>query len=178
TYKISLCKDQPDFVKLSPHQTTLKPRQTQAIKVQRKPMPEEAGDGEYVVRLFVQETAETAGSPGQGQGSSKILRGVSIPIIIRKGSLDSSAEIRNVSLDKDSLRFNLHRSGSKSLFVNLVVMDGHKEIGRLGNVRVFLDRDMRSVSVPLARMPSGSTVTILVKDAADNSEVVRQTAGL
>ena len=142
-----------------PRRFTLAPNVAQSIKIQRKPKADlEAG--EYKSHLLFQEAEEenvatTDNAPKEKGLSFTItaLYGVSIPVVVRNGDLQSNVILKNLkhekNYEKDLLLLDIVREGNKSLRGDVVVKYKNKEIGILKGINIFLSIDKRSVSIPL-----------------------------
>lgn len=162
------------YISFSPHETTLAPGQTQTIRLVRKPMAA-AADGEYVSHLLIRELPEkTAVKQQAGGGEFKIdikaLYGVTIPVIIDKGNLTSSAVITSVSNGGNSVWVTVKRSGNRSFWGNLIVKNGKKEIGRVNGFKIFMTTSERRIKIPLSeKFVSGGQV--ILEDARTNETI-------
>lgn len=162
------------YISFSPHETTLAPGQTQTVRLVRKPMAA-AADGEYVSHLLIRELPEkTAVVPQSGGGELKInikaLYGVTIPVIIDKGDLYSSADITSVFADNKFVSVTVKRNGNRSFWGNLIVKNGTKEIGRVNGFKIFMTTPERRIKIPLSeKIVSGGQVVL--EDARTNETV-------
>lgn len=150
------------YLDFSPHETTLEPRQSQTIRVYRRPMPT-AKEGEYVSHLLIQEKDDNfVGDGTVNKGEMKVelkaLYGVTIPIIITKGKLDYSAEIKSAQIVEEGGRFfvktTVTRSGNRSFYGTINVKEGKKDVGVVKNFRILANSPQRIVYVPLEVRPS------------------------
>lgn len=166
------------YVSFSPHETTLAPGQTQTVRLVRKPMAA-AADGEYVSHLLVRELPEKNAIGKQADTGEltidiKALYGVTIPIIIDKGDLNSSAVITTVTRETDtgkpSVSVTVKRNGNRSFWGNLIVKNGKKEIGRVNGFKIFMTTPERRVKIPLSeKIVSGGQV--ILEDARTNETI-------
>lgn len=166
------------YISSSPHETTLEPGQTQTVRIIRKPMAA-AADGEYVSHLLIRELPEkTAVKPQNNNGELKIdikaLYGVTIPVIIDKGNLHDSAEIKTVTLNnqasKPYLSVTVQRKGNRSFWGNLIVMQGKKELGRVNGFKIFMTTPERKIKIPLnEKIVSGGKV--ILEDARTHETI-------
>lgn len=167
------------YIGFSPHETTLAPGQSQTVRLMRKPMAA-AADGEYVSHLFVQELPEKRQTPAaDGQQQIKIdikaLYGLTIPVIIDKGNLSSSAKITRTVVknngSKPYIEATVKRSGNRSFWGNLIVTQNGKEIGRVNGFKIFLTTPERQIQIPLTeKMTSSGRITL--EDARTNAVIV------
>jgi hypothetical protein len=83
----------------------------------------------------------------------KMLVGVSIPIIIRKGNLSATAKIKNIYLDKTdnipNLKFIIARTGNKSLRGDLKIKIDNKVIATIKELSIYLSVNERIISLSL-----------------------------
>ena len=168
------------YINYAPHEATLKPRQSQTIRLQRKPMAA-AADGEYVSHLLIQEMPQAFHIDEKTQSNElkfdiKALYGVTIPIIIDKGNLTDKGWLENVKLlpGSDELLVTVGRSGTKSFWGNIIVLDKYKEIGRVNELKIFLTTDKRSIRIPLTQKP-GANVKVILEDARTNKIISEKT---
>lgn len=164
------------YIGFSPRETTLEPRQSQTIRLQRKPMAA-AKDGEYVSHLMVQEMP---GSQSKEEVISsngitidiRALYGVTIPVIIDKGNLTNHGAITNIKVVKNTSQpyaeVMVKRSGTQSFWGTLVIKEGKEEIGRINNFKIFLSTPQRLVKVPLSKIPSPKDRVILMDGRTDD----------
>lgn len=167
------------YISYSPHETTLAPGQTQTIRLLRKPMAA-ADDGEYVSHLLIRElpeknTAQQQDNSGTLRIDIKALYGVTIPVIIDKGKLYSSATINTVSVKekagKPYLAVNIKRKGNQSFWGNLIVKRGKKEIGRVNGFKIFMTTPERHIEIPLSeKIVSGGQV--ILEDARTHETIL------
>lgn len=162
------------YISFSPHETTLAPGQTQTVRLVRKPMAA-AAEGEYVSHLLIRELPEKTASKQQvGGGELKIdikaLYGVTIPVIIDKGNLNSSAAISSVSAGNNFVSVTVKRNGNRSFWGNLIVKNGTKEIGRINGFKIFMTTPERRIKIPLSeKIVSGGQVVL--EDARTNETI-------
>lgn len=170
------------YIAYSPHETTLEPGQTQTIRLVRKPMAA-ASDGEYVSHLLVRELPEKTvytkqDTTGDLRINIKALYGVSIPLIIDKGNLHSSATISTTSIhEKDGKPYasvTIKRKGNRSFWGNLIIKKGKKEIGRVNGFKIFMTTPERRIQIPLSeKIISGGQV--ILEDARTNEPIASKT---
>lgn len=170
------------YVGYSPHETTLAPGQTQTIRLVRKPMAA-AADGEYVSHLLVRELPEkTVHAKQDNNGDLRInikaLYGVTIPVIIDKGNLHSSASIGKVSvIEKDGKPYasvTVKRKGDRSFWGNLIIKKGQKEVGRVNGFKIFMTTPERHMQIPLSeKIVSGGKV--ILEDARTDETIASRT---
>ncbi len=112
-------------IRYAPKRVTLPPNQPQSIRVGVQGT-ETLPDGEYRAHLLFQAIPKPRDVTQDAKVTSEIkiqlipIYGISIPIIIRKGSLKATAAIANARLgthvEGPALLFDLQRSGEKSVF--------------------------------------------------------------
>ena len=150
------------MLRFSPRQVTLGPGERQQVRIAVR-RPKDLAPGEYRSHLLL------AALPGnkerkqtEGVGIQLNLRlSFSIPVIIRAGGLDATAEFGTVALYRDAtsakpdgLTFALNRSGLHSTFGSLKAFwrsyDGVEErhVATLNNVAVFHENKHRVISLP------------------------------
>ncbi len=168
------------YIGFSPRATTLAPRQSQTIRLQRKPMAA-APNGEYVSHLWIHELPPPGKQQAAGQGNKltidlKALYGVTIPVIIDKGPLTDSAKIvsaKFVSAAKPYAEVVIARSGSRSFWGDVEIKDGKETIGRVNNFKIFMTTPQRRLKIPLSRKP-GSKPQLILTDARTHERIAVQ----
>jgi len=154
-------KAAPDMFVYAPRRVTLAPREPQAIRIAARP-PQGLPDGEYRVHLLFRAIPPaTPVAPATGEKPKGLqlqlipIYGVTIPVIVRLGSLDAKAAIANVKLEskdgKPAVGLDLSRSGSRSTYGEVRVLKaGLKEpIAVQRGVAVYTEVDGRHVALPL-----------------------------
>jgi hypothetical protein len=150
-----------DMIVYTPRRVTLAPHEPQSIRIAARP-PQGLPDGEYRIHLLFRAIPPskpvTANDGGSAQGLQLQLipvYGVTIPVIVRLGSLEVKAGISDVRLEKSdgkpAIGLNLSRAGSRSTFGQVVVLKpGVKDpIAMLKSVAVYTELDARHVTVPV-----------------------------
>lgn len=162
-----------DYLEWSPHRVTLKPNESQVIRVQRRGMATVA-DGEYVSHLLIQEQAKNIEKNYESENDGSLvinlqaLYEVSIPVMIENGDLECNAKIKKIKLDKNSkspkLSVVVEREGDRSFYGTLVVKQGKEEIGRINKFRIFTTTETRNIDVPLTQVPNGEVSVVLMDE--------------
>jgi len=158
-------KTAQEMLVFAPRKVTLPPNQPQAIRVAARP-PAGLADGEYRVHLMFRAIpdATPVTEVAKGQGLSfkltPIYR-VTIPVIVRLGSLEAKAAMSDVALAEGgkAVKLKLSRSGNRSTYGELRLMKpGVKEpVGIVKGVAVYKEMAGRSVTVPFASSYKGDT---------------------
>jgi len=173
---VTIAKDDNDkkgmysdgMVRYSPRQIILAPGQSQVIRLLLR-KPRGLADGEYRSHLLMQAlpkntTTDVSKAVGDDGGGIKIeittVLGISIPVIVRKGSLNSSLDITNVHYVKGTgpkvkpyITFDMNRKGSKSVYGDLRVTykDGGDEtvVANVKGVAVYTPNKLRHYKLQL-----------------------------
>lgn len=155
-----------EMIRYSPRQVVLPPGGAQAVRLQiRKPAGLE--DGEYRAHLLFQALppAESRAAADVPAAESKDLEirlhavySVSIPVIVRHGTTAAEVAIRDVAVRDDAVTFTLARTGTRSVYGDLVVSlrgarGAERVIARANGVAVYTPNATRRVRMPL---PAGS----------------------
>jgi P pilus assembly chaperone PapD len=155
-----------DMIRYSPRQVVLPPGAAQAVRLQiRKPAGLE--DGEYRAHLLFQALppAESRAAAGSAASASKDLDihlqavySVSIPVIVRQGATAAEVAIHDLAVRDDAVTFKLDRTGTRSVYGDLVVSlrgarGAERVIARANGVAVYTPNATRRVRIPV---PSGS----------------------
>jgi hypothetical protein len=152
-----------DMLFYSPRRVTLPPNQPQTIRLGVR-APEGLPDGEYrahmlfrAVRDPVPAVVDPAAPPATGVSISLTpIYGVTIPIIVRQGSLSATAAIANPRLEstetEHALRFDLSRQGDRSVYGEVVVeRPGAAEpLLQARGIAIYVERDQRTVTIPIS----------------------------
>lgn len=183
--------DPAQVVRLSPKQFSLPAQGRQKIRftVQR-PAGIPDGDYRFHVRAVSYDSEDNANgkpTPIKGNGVSlKTNLGVAIPVIVRKGSLNTAAKIENVNLlsasqtesGKPSLKFDVKRTGTASVMSVARIYwetaaEKQRQIGVVSNLNVFNELQVRSALVPLDMMPQGAgKIRVVLTNEFGNKEVL------
>ena len=160
------------MVRYSPRQITLAPGQSQVVRLMLR-KPRGIIDGEYRSHLLFQsipkaskssiESAVKAKPEGITVEISPIV-GISIPVIIRHGKLESKLKLDNAHIipgDKanpvPSISVDMHRSGNKSVYGDFRAIftpndGGDSKIIALANgVAIYTTNAFRQFAVPITR---------------------------
>jgi P pilus assembly chaperone PapD len=176
-------KKAEDMVVYAPRKVTLAPHQPQAIRIAARP-PQGLPDGEYRVHMLfraippatpvVQPSAE---QPKGVQFKLTPVYGVTIPVIVRLGSLEATAGIANVHLEKAGgtplISLDLTRDGSRSTYGEVRVLKaGVKDpIAVQKGVAVYTEIAKRHVSVAIPenfRSAASGPVTVEYLETYDD----------
>ena len=122
------------MISYAPRRVTLAPNQPQAIRIGVR-APADLPDGEYRAHMLfrgVPEARSVTDAPVPTAGGVSIrltpIYGLSIPIIVRQGRLQSAATLGDVALadgpDGPALNVHLTRTGDKSIYGQLRVRSG------------------------------------------------------
>jgi len=154
------------MVRYSPRQVVLAPGQSQVIRLLLR-KPKGLADGEYRSHLLMQAlpkvtTSDVSKAVEQDADGIKIeittVLGITIPVIVRKGSLDASLDITNVryvkSTDpkvKSHIEFDMNRKGSQSVYGDFRVThsDGSNEtiVSIIKGVAVYTPTKLRHIKL-------------------------------
>lgn len=180
-----------DMIVYAPRRVTLAPNEPQSIRINARP-PRGLPDGEYRVHMLFRAippaTPVTDKTAQEAKGVSfKLIPiyGVTIPVIVRLGSLQVQAAISDVRVEqregKPSIALQLSRSGTRSTFGDVKVLkSGVKDpIAIQRAVAVYTDVSKRQVSIPVADSFKGQLsgpVTIqYVETFDDGSKTLAET---
>ena len=162
-----------DLVRFSPREVTLPPGQSQVVRLllrKKSDLP----DGEYRSHMLFQSLPDPNATSIQAltDKSSDTLQvqlipivGISIPVIVRQGSLQATGSLSNIQLQpaKDSkqpaqLGLTLKREGDRSLYGDFRVMftpDGGKPVmvSQANGLALYTPNTQRKVSLTLQAPP-------------------------
>ena len=163
------------LVRYAPRQVKLVPGKAQTVRLMVRKQAGLAA-GEYRSHLMFQAIPErvqgrSIEQPGAGEGQFRVelipIFGITIPVIVRHGSLTAGVAVKKLSLAPGApagapvLAFRIERNGDRSVFgdlsVSFVPRDGGSELvlGRLNGVAVYTPNPARRFSLPL-RVPNGT----------------------
>jgi len=153
-----------EYIRIFPRKVVLPPNESQVIRLQYR-KPANVKPGEMRSHLYFRAEKEKAplGFKDKNIDSTKMsvrltpIFGISIPVIIRNGSLKLNVKLGDVSFKSinDSvarLDLNIYREGDKSVYGNILVnyiSDKEKplEIGKTNGVGVYTEINKRSFSM-------------------------------
>lgn len=186
-----------DKLRYSPRQLVLEPGARQVVRVMAS-APGELAPGEYRSHLRLMSApisagaSQIAGEPGTDNSLSielVAIRSITIPVILRVGTLDASVTMDAAAMDAkapDQLVVRLTRAGTRSTYGDMrLTVDGEKEPAWLvRGVAIYTPNTQRDVIVPLpaevrARL-AGKKVRIeyISTDAADPANAGKLLASL
>lgn len=152
-----------DMLFYSPRRITLPPNQPQTIRLGVRP-PEGLPDGEYrahllfrAVRDAVPAVQDPAAPAASGVSISLTpIYGVTIPIIVRQGTLTATAAIANPRLESSdtehALRFDLSKQGNRSVYGEVIVVrpGATQPLLQARGIAIYAERDSRVVTLPIS----------------------------
>ena len=183
-----------DMLFYSPRRITLPPNQPQTIRLGVR-APEGLPDGEYRAHLLfraVRDPAPVIADPATAaQGGVSIsltpIYGVTIPIIVRQGTLTATAAIANPRLmsagTEHALQFDLSKRGNRSVYGEVVVeRPGAPEpLMRARGIAIYAERDSRVVTLPLsaeqAQAMRGPVVVRYIEDRDVGGATIAEVRG-
>lgn len=162
------------YVRFTPRRVLLQPGQAQKVRMLLR-RDAAMADGEYRSHLqfavIPQAVEAAAPTPGQQGLSIKLipLYGISIPVIVRNGSLQSSVRLTNMTLRPSSrqnipiLSLGLERDGVRSTYGSIDVHwkapgKAPVAVGTVKGVAVYAENARRRIAIPLS-FPDRLTVS-------------------
>ncbi|MGE3799409.1 MAG: molecular chaperone [Candidatus Kapaibacterium sp.] len=158
-----------DLIRFFPREVTIPPGETQNVRVQLR-TPADLADGEYRSHLYFRAVPKVEPLTGDEDSSTtefsvklSAIYGVSIPMIVRKGELEASVTMRDLTLKSDSgrasVRMTFDRQGSSSVYGTVRIYHESSSgvrtaIGGIGGVAIYTPNVTRSFSLPLS-LPEG-----------------------
>ncbi len=150
------------YVRFTPRRVILEPRQTQMVRMMLG-KPQNLADGEYRSHLrfsVIPESKEAAADKGNNQKGLEIqlipIYGISIPVIVRQGSLNLDTRLVGLRLEKKAdpakpvFSFTIERQGTRSSFGDLEAEWKGKMIGQIRGIAVYTPNAKRNVSMQLS----------------------------
>ncbi len=152
------------LVRFTPRRVILEPRQVQMVRMMLR-KPADLGVGEYRSHLSFRliPSIEDAVKPDSVSRGIQIklipIYGVTIPVIVRQGSLMATTRLSGLGFDAKGLHFTIDRDGSRSTYGDLVVQWKGKAgkavtVGTMNGVAVYTPNPKRSVTLALSH-PKG-----------------------
>lgn len=147
------------LIRFSPRRVILEPRQVQMVRMMLR-KPADLAEGEYRSHLSFRliPTAESAVKPDSVSRGIQIklipIYGVTIPVIVRYGSLTATTRLSALRFDAKGLHFTIEREGSRSTYGDLVVQfkgtGKAVTVGAMNGVAVYTPNPKRTVSMTLS----------------------------
>ncbi len=147
------------LVRFSPRRVILEPRQVQVVRMMLR-KPSTLAEGEYRSHLSFRliPSTEEAVKPDSVSRGIQIklipIYGVTIPVIVRQGSLKATTRLSDLRFDAKGLHFTIEREGSRSAYGDFVVQWKGKgkavSVGALNGVAVYTPNKKRSVFISLS----------------------------
>lgn len=176
-----------EIVRYFPKQVYLAPGESQTVRVEVT-KPEGLPEGEYRSHLYFRSVPRNEPIAPSTTDTSELsvhitpVFGVSVPVIVRNGDLKATVSISGAQIieapNAKMLRFNLDRTGSKSVYgeisMDLKTSSGEmKNVGGIKGVSVYTPLATREVMLPITLAPSDrGTLVITYKQKVDGRETV------
>ena len=159
----------------SPRQVTLKPGETQAVRLLLR-KPGDLAAGEYRSHLLMQNVPKDAGLSIEQEKSTEGVQirmvpifGITIPVIVRHGATSADVALADLKVEPAAgeikvarLHFTINRKGTRSAFGDLTATldaGGKKTvIGQVMRLAVYTPNETRKVSMAL-RLPEGTSLS-------------------
>jgi hypothetical protein len=169
------------LLRFAPRQVTLAPGASQTVKVMLR-KPNDLAAGEYRSHLlFTAIPPENFGkdieaTAKKGEVSVKLLPvyGVSIPVIVREGTLEAKASIDTMSIKGKTLNAIFHRKGNRSLYGDIAVLQNGEEIGKLDGVSLLTPYATRHIGINLTDYIPHAPVTITYRSREKDGSLIAQ----
>lgn len=162
----------PDMVRFAPRRFTVPPRSSQQVRMMLR-MPSDLPDGEYRSHFWVQPEADVdelrlkaeedvKKKGAKGGVSLTMLAGVTMPVIVRKGSLEATVSIQNLQASESggfvTTSFSLVREGNKSVYgdIDYVCNEGVGEyvLRTTKGIAVYTELNQRNFNLRIEKDPS------------------------
>ncbi|MDQ7074792.1 MAG: hypothetical protein Q9O24_06470 [Gammaproteobacteria bacterium] len=165
------------IVRYSPRQITIRPGESQAIRLLVR-RSRNLAEGEY--RSFIyfqalpdkQKTANNIQTLTQSDTDSVhitpiVLQSLALPIVVQQGKLSANAQIKTLTLIREdpknpSIKLHLSRSGNRSLYGEVEIKQGDKTVGLAKGLTLYNPYKERTFNVPLDadKLQSGEILTV------------------
>lgn len=130
--------------------------------------PKNLPEGEYRTHMVFQTLPEQKANILDELASDEVgvsvqpIIEISIPVIIRHGSLQAGIRLEDANLMDDKMKFTLKREGNRSVYgdVEIFINSGPQKDTRVGFVRglaVYYPNSLRYMAIPL-NTPEGVTL--------------------
>ncbi len=151
-----------DMLYYSPRRVTLPPNQPQTIRIGVRP-PVGLPDGEYRAHLLFRAVRDPVPAVADANVTAPTgvsialtpIYGVTIPVIIRQGTLSATAAISNPRIEsagaEHALRFDLARQGNRSVYGEVIVERPGVAAPMLlaRGVAIYVETGRRVVTLPI-----------------------------
>lgn len=174
-------KSAKDFIRYSPKQVTLAGGASQKVKLLLR-KPSGLADGEY--RTHMKFQALPGNNFGEDVEATKVtdqvsvklipLVGVSIPVIVQKGTLKGDANI-HASRDGNQVKITLDRMGARSLLGDIVVKQNSKILANV-SASVLMPAKSRNFSIELPAGTEGKLTAEYVELQGDSAAPIASTS--
>lgn len=176
--------DVSEYINFSPRQVTLQPGASQKVRLALR-RPSDIPDGDFHVHLGF-STVPDSGLDVSGDGyqsreevagmSVMVNIGYTIPVVVRSGVVDVSAEIGQIALSRNKINGLLRvavpinrAGGAYSVLGHLMVfhVDGsgnETRIGEVSNAHIFPEVDSRTFDVQLTKNIDGGSLRVVMYD--------------
>lgn len=159
-----------DMVRFAPRRFTLAPRQSQQIRMILR-TPAGLEDGEYRSHFWVRpeedveklrlKAEKQAAQQGRKSGgiSLTMLAGVTMPVIVRKGSLSATASIVDLRATETGgyvdVSFSLVREGNRSIYgdIDYVCNEGAYTLRKTRGIAVYTELNQRNFNLRIEKLP-------------------------
>jgi P pilus assembly chaperone PapD len=176
----STLKIADDILRYSPRQVTLKPGESQVVKVMVR-KSENTTDGEYTSHLLfraVPDLATGTDVEAKAEDNSKIsirlvpVYGVSIPVIVRQGDLSAQAKLGDAHRTQDSVEVTISRTGTKSVYGDIALIKDKEIVAEQRGVAVMAYNTARTVTIPVKDLPPGPLTIEYRERSEDGGRVI------
>jgi P pilus assembly chaperone PapD len=175
------------YLRYFPRSVKLAPNESQVIRMQVRRLPDMA-EGEYRSHLYFRSvpSEKPLGEEDVLPDSTSIgvrltpIYGVSIPVIIRIGNLDSKVTINDLTVEQEEnqppvVKMTLNREGNQSVYgdlsIDYIAPDGETiNVGIVRGLAVYTPNTLRRFSMPL-NVPDGvdfSAGKLLIRYSSSN----------
>ena len=185
------------MIRFSPRQVNLSPGQAQVIRLALR-KPRDLANGEYRSHMLFQMLPESSGSNVEKitrQSAAGIsveltpIIGVSIPVIVRQGDLQTAVTLTNAKIevsdkadDNPRISVSINRTGNGSAYGDLkatFTSDGKLPvvIAQANKIAVYANMQSRRFEMPLnlasdANLQNGAIDLVFLKSAADDESAI------
>ena len=130
--------------------------------------------------MHLWERMSRRSKPEAGKISVRLMPiyGVSIPIVVRRGTSPAQARVNNVRLVGQNLSLTITRSGTESVYGDIIATEAGsgKVVGQLQGVAVLATNSKRNVAIPLAASAKGAVTIEYRERMEDGGKVLDKTS--
>ena len=180
------------YLKITPRQFTLKPSESQVIRIQKTSMAD-SPDKEYDMHMLIKEQPEEVPPSDLKIEKNedleikiKPLFAVSFPVIVRKGKLEANNSITETNFFVEDniikLKVKISREGNRSSRGDLILKNNKDVVAKADGVNIFLSNNLREFTLNIGSTDDADLVekltqplTLLYQDSFNKKNILAKT---